>query len=60
MQLDGREIVSMTDYWDSASYSEDAGYLLMRPPAEPEAPAVEPESETDEASEEDDAEGDAE
>lgn len=59
MELDGREIISMTDYWDTASYSKHAGYELMRPPAEePEAPAA-PEAE-EEAAEEEAAEGDGE
>jgi ketosteroid isomerase-like protein len=58
MELDGRDIVSMRDYWDYASYSKDAGYELMRPPAEPEAPAA-PEA-AEEAAEEEAAEGDSE
>ena len=40
MELDGREIVQMRDYWDSATYAKVAGYELMIPPAEPEAPAA--------------------
>jgi len=53
MELEGREIVQMRDYWDTATYAKVAGYELIIPPTEPEPePEPEPAPESDEAAEE--------